>query len=163
MWVDTKDSIEVFPVRPLHFALYLQRLGLQSQSKAAVEEATNAVSWFSQAAGLVPMKSDPFIKTVLAGLQRSLAKPKVIKEPVTPTMLREMVDSFGAKPSLSDLRIVAIAVTAFTAFLRFDKIVKIRCCVMDFLSNHMVLKIRSSKTNQYRQGDEGPLHAQWLS
>ena len=160
-WADTKDSIEAFPVRPLHFALYLQHLGSQSQSKAAVEEAINAVSWFSQAAGLVPMTSDPFIKTVLAGLQRSLAKPKVKKEPVTPTMLREMVDSLGAKPSLSDLRIVAIAVTAFSAFLRFDEIVKIRCCDVDFLSDHMVLKIRSSKTDQYRQGDEVVVARTW--
>ena len=107
------------------------------------------------------MTSDPFIETVLAGLQRSLAKPKVKKEPVTPTMLREMVDSLGAKPSLSDLRIVAIAVTAFSAFLRFDEIVKIRCCDVDFLSDHMVLKIRSSKTDQYRQGDEVVVAQTW--
>ena len=56
---------------------------------------------------------------------------------------------------------MAIAVTAFSASLRFDEIVKIRCCDVDFLSDHMVLKIRSSKTDRYRQGDEVVVARTW--
>ncbi|XP_019851174.1 PREDICTED: uncharacterized protein LOC109581484 isoform X4 [Amphimedon queenslandica] len=90
----------------------------------------------------------------LAGLQRSLSKPRRKKEPVSPVMLKEMVDSLDQDPSLSDVRAVAIAFIAFYGFLRFDEVVKLRCCDVRFLSDHMVIKIVSSKTDQYRQGDE---------
>uniref|UniRef100_A0A1X7TEY2 Tyr recombinase domain-containing protein n=1 Tax=Amphimedon queenslandica TaxID=400682 RepID=A0A1X7TEY2_AMPQE len=153
-WTETMDDVKVFPVNPLHFALYLQHVGEQSQSKAAVEEATNAVSWICQTAGLDPIAQDPFIKMTLAGLQRNLAKPKTKKEPVTPEMLREMIESLGLRPSLSEVRTVAIAVTAFHGFFRFDEVVRIRCCDVKFGVDHMAIKVLSSKTDQYRQGDE---------
>ncbi|XP_019851172.1 PREDICTED: uncharacterized protein LOC109581484 isoform X2 [Amphimedon queenslandica] len=153
-WAESRDSFGKLPVNPLHFALYLQHLGSLTQSRSAVEEATNAVSWFSQTAGYTSISQDPFVKMALAGLQRSLSKPRRKKEPVSPVMLKEMVDSLDQDPSLSDVRAVAIAFIAFYGFLRFDEVVKLRCCDVRFLSDHMVIKIVSSKTDQYRQGDE---------
>uniref|UniRef100_A0A1X7VSD4 Uncharacterized protein n=1 Tax=Amphimedon queenslandica TaxID=400682 RepID=A0A1X7VSD4_AMPQE len=117
---DDQSGIQSFPVVPLHFTLYLQHLSDQAQSRAAVEEAINAVSWVNQAMGLQPISQDPFVKTVAAGLQQALAKPKK-KEPVTAAMLRDLVDAAGLTPSLSSTRTIAMAVIAFAAFLRFDE------------------------------------------
>ena len=153
-WADSKEEIQSFPVIPLQFALYLQHLAVQSQSKAAVEEAANAVSWFNQSVGLQPINHDPFVRTVLAGLQRALAKPKKKKEPITPAMLKDLVDAAGPSPSLTDARTIAIALTAFSAFLRFDEVVCLRCCDVQFWAGYMVMEVLSSKTDQLRQGDE---------
>ena len=60
-WKDWQTEIQTFPVIPLQFALYLQHLAVQSQSKAAVEEAANSVSWFHQSVGLQPINHDPFV------------------------------------------------------------------------------------------------------
>lgn len=60
-WADSKEEIQTFPVIPLQFALYLQHLAMQSQSKAAVEEAANAVSWFHQLVGLQHINHNPFV------------------------------------------------------------------------------------------------------
>ena len=152
-WADSKEEIQSFPVIPLQFALYLQHLAVQSQSKAAVEEAANAVSWFNHSVGLQPVNHDPFVKMVLAGLQRALAKPKK-KEPITPAMLKDLVDAAGPSPSLTDARTIAMALTAFSAFLRFDEVVSLRCCDVQFRAGYMVIKVLSSKTDQLRQGDE---------
>ena len=147
---DSKEEIQSFPVIPLQFALYLQHLAVQSQSKAAVEEAANAVSWFNQSVGLQPINHDPFVKTVL---ERALAKPKK-KEPITPAMLKDLVDAAGPSPSLTDTRTIAMALTAFSAFLRFDEVVSLQCCDVQFRAGYMVIKVLSSKTDQLRQGDE---------
>ena len=78
-----------------------------------------------------------------------LAKPKVRKEPVSGDMITALVESLGSNPTLSDLRLVAACLLAFSAFLRYDELSELRCCDI----SHMVICISSSKTVQYRQGD----------
>ena len=56
-----------------------------------MEEACNAVSWMHASAGLSSLLADPFVKATLEGLQRSLAKPVVKKEPVTVDMVEAIV------------------------------------------------------------------------
>ena len=153
-WAENKTEISVFPVDPTHFVLYLQHLANSTQSRAAVEEAVNAVSWTHRVAGLSELQGGPLVKMVLNGLQRILAKPKSKKKPVTVEMLQRLVASMSPSPTLVEVRLAAICLLAFSAFLRFDEIVKIRCCDLDFQPQHMVVIIRSSKTDQYRQGDQ---------
>uniref|UniRef100_A0A1X7TWK2 Uncharacterized protein n=1 Tax=Amphimedon queenslandica TaxID=400682 RepID=A0A1X7TWK2_AMPQE len=129
-------------------------IAVHSQSKAAVEEAVNAVSWINQSVGSQPVALEPFIKTVLAGLQRLLAKPRRKKEPIMLAMLKGLVDAAGSSPSLSEARTVAIALVAFSAFLKVDEVASLCCCDVQFYPGHMVIKILSSKTDQLHQGDE---------
>ena len=103
--------------------------------------------------GLQPINHDPFVKTVLAGLQRALAKPKKKKEPITPTMLKDLVDTAGPSPSLADARTIAMALTVFSAFLRFEEVVSLQCCDVQFHSGYMVIKVLSSKTDQLWQDE----------
>jgi integrase len=86
----------------------------------------------------------------MEGLKRKLAKPKVKKEPVTIDMLSAMVGSLSSSPSLSEIRLLAIS---YAAFLRYDEISSLRCCDITFSSRSMSVRINSSKTDQYRQGD----------
>ena len=143
----------MFPVREIDLALYLQYLGNTTESKSAVEEAVNAVGWVHQLAGYPAVSGLPFVCIVLEGLQRKLAKPKVRKEPVTSDMMSAIVNSLGAVPSLTDVRLVAAYLLAFSAFLRYDELAKLRCCDITFSHTLMSIHILSSKTDQYRQGD----------
>lgn len=57
-----------------------------------------------------------------------------------------------ASPSanLSSLRIAALFVTAYCAFLRFDELAKLRCCDVNFQnSDYVKITIASSKTDVY--------------
>ena len=152
-WAESHKEIVVFPVREIDLALYLQYLGNTTESKSAVEEAVNAVGWVHQLAGYPAVSGSPFVRIVLEGLQRKLAKPKVRKEPVTSDMMSAMVNSLGAAPSLTDVRLVAACLLAFSAFLRYDELAKLRCCDITFSHTRMSIHILSSKTDQYRQGD----------
>lgn len=151
-WAQARGEVKVFPVSEVHFALYLQHLGEKLKSWSAVQEAVNAISWVNQLSGISPIAQSPFVQATLAGLKRSLAKPKVKKEPVTVDMLAALVRSLGQSPSLSDVRLAASCLLAFAAFLRFDELVKLRCCDVVVGEESMSVQIISSKTDQYRQG-----------
>lgn len=151
-WAVPRCEVSVFPVQEVHFALYLQHLGVTARSKSAVEEAVNAIGWVHQLAGQPPITTSPFVRATLAGLQRKLAKPKSRKEPVTTAMLGVLVDSLGPTPSLADVRLVASSLLALSAFLRYDELAKLRCCDIQFSAQSMSVHISSSKTDQYRQG-----------
>ena len=44
-WAKPRGEVAVYPVRDVHFALYLQHLANTTKSKAAVDEAVNAINW----------------------------------------------------------------------------------------------------------------------
>ena len=140
-------------MKETEFILYMQHVGSTTSSKSAVTEAVNGVSWVQQLAGYPPVSGAPIVGVTLDGLQRQLAKPKVRKEPVSGDMITALVESLGSNPTLSDLRLVAACLLAFSAFLRYDELSKLRCCDITFNASHMVIRISSSKTDQYRQGD----------
>ncbi len=152
LWAEPRQEVTVYPVREVHFALYLQHLGETTQSKSAVEEAVNTIGWVHQIAGLPPIAESPFMRATLAGLQRTLAKPRVKKEPVTREILTALVDSLTPVPSLGDVRLVASSLLAYAAFLRFDELANLRCCDVKFTAENMSIHITSSKTDQLRQG-----------
>ena len=152
-WAQAHAEIVVFPIRETDFALYLQYVGDTTASKSAVEEAVNAIGWVQQLAGYSPVADSHFVRLVLDGLQRQLAKPKVRKEPVSRDMIEALVNSLGDRPTLTDVRLVAACLLAFSAFLRYDELAKLRCCDVNFSATHMSVHITSSKTDQYRQGD----------
>ena len=136
-WALLRKEVTVFPVGEVHFALYLQHLGETVRSKSAVEEAVNAIGWLHQTAGLPSIAESPFIRAVLSGLQRKLAKPKVRKEPVTADMLSLLVRSLGQPPLLNDVRLAAWVLLSYAAFLRCDEVSKLRCCDIVFSANSM--------------------------
>ena len=119
-----------------------------------MEEAVNAIYWVQRMAGMETVSVNPLIRTVVDGFQRILAKPRKKKEPVTPQMLQELVASMGAPPSLSETRLAAICLLAFSAFLRYDEISKLCCCD---ITAKMEVHIQSSKTDQFRQGSVIPI------
>ena len=75
----------------MQFTLYLQHLAKATGSKPSVDETVNAVSWAHQVAGLARVTQAPFVRSVLAGLHRQLAKPKHKKAPITAEMLAAIV------------------------------------------------------------------------
>ena len=94
------------------------------------------------------------MKATLEGLQRSLAKSIVKKEPVSLEMLEAMVGDADNSGSLSDLRLVTACLLSFAGFLRFDELINLRPCDFTFSQEMLKIKIARSKTDQLHQGDE---------
>uniref|UniRef100_A0A1X7TW51 Tyr recombinase domain-containing protein n=1 Tax=Amphimedon queenslandica TaxID=400682 RepID=A0A1X7TW51_AMPQE len=59
----------------------------------------------------------------------------------------------GVSPTLTEVRLATICLLAFAAFLRFNEISKLKCTDIRISEEKVEVIIRSSKTDQYRQGD----------
>lgn len=151
-WAKEKE-IQLFPVLPEQLCLYLQHLGDTTGSKSAVTDAINAISWLHQIAGEPSIAGHPLVLATSAAFTRILAKPVRKKEPVSLDMLNRMIVTMQDPPTLSELRTVAASLLAFSGFLRFDELLKLQCNDIEFLPQHMNVRIQSSKTDQYRKGD----------
>ena len=152
MWATTY-KLEPILAKSYQFVLYLQYLGEETHSKSAVEEACNAVAWVHTTAGLTPVTAHPFVKATLEGLQRTLAKPIVKKEPVTVKMLEAVVQDARSSGRLSDLRLATACLMGFAGFLRSDELINLRPRDITIDAEMMSMKIVRSKTDQLRQGD----------
>ena len=78
---------------PYHISLYLVNLSKSCSSPAPITEATAAIAWAHRMAGVNDPTQMSLVKSTSEGLRRSLSKPTVKKEPITPSMLIDMVDS----------------------------------------------------------------------
>ena len=152
LWTEARQEVPSFPAQEAHVVLYLQHLSQSVQSKAAIEEVVNALSWLHQVAGLPPVSGLPLVQAALAGHRRILAQPKAQKEPVTAEMLKAMVDAAGPEPSLSEVRLLAVCLLAFVGFLRCEELLKLVCADVQFNQEGLVLSIKSNKTDQFREG-----------
>ena len=152
VWADSREGVPSFPVQELHLVLYMQHLSESTGSKAAVEEAVHALSWLHGLAGLQPFGGSPLVQATLEGLRRMLTKPKTRKEPITADMLNAMVEAAGPDPSLTEVRLLAVCLLAFAGFMRCEELVKLKCEYIAFNTESMTVKIKSNKTDQYRDG-----------
>lgn len=150
----TEHGFRPIPARDFQVALYLQHLGDTSKSKAAVEEACNALAWVHSTSGLPAPTSSPFVQATLEGLQRILAKPVTKKRPVSVELLRNIVEDATKSDSLADIRLATACLLSFAGFLRFSELVNLRPCDIKIQGTVMTLHLPRSKTDQLRKGEE---------
>ena len=153
IWAASHKLLAI-PAKPHEFALYLQFIGEHSVSKSAVEEACNALSWVHSVSGLDSPTTHPLVKATLSGLQRTLAKPVVKKETKTIEMIEAVVRDAERSGSLSDLRLATACVLGYAGFLRFSELVNLTPADFEVSGEMMKIRIKHSKTDQLRQGDE---------
>ena len=142
------------PAKVCHIVLYLEHLGETKGSKAAIEEAVNALACAHSLSGLLSPTASPFVQIVLDGLKRAHAKPVKKKEPFTVEMLKAIADDAIQTDSLADTCLAAACLLAFAGFLRYDEISNIRPCEIQFKADHISIKIPRSNGDQLRQGDQ---------
>ena len=135
------------PVSPIH-------LGGTSQSKAAVEEACNALAWIHSTTGLPSPILSPFVKATLEGMQTILAKLTAKKDPVTSVMLEDMVKDANKSNTLADLRLTTASLLSYAGLLCFNELVNIRPCDITRNEGMMIVHLPRSKMDQLRKGDE---------
>ena len=140
-----------------YFALYLQHIGDHLHSKAAVEEATNALAWAHSLAGLESPSHHPLVQATLEGLKRILAKPVTKKNPMTVDILTDIVEDAEKNPTLSNIRLATACLLAYAGFLRADELISLRPCDICIFQDKMTIRITHSKTDQLRHGDEVPI------
>ena len=147
-------KLQVFPVKPAHLVVYLQHVSEAARSKAALDVVFNSMAWAHGIGGKRSPTKEPWVSAALHGLQRKHAKPVNKKKPFTIGMLRAIVEEARRTNSLSDLRLATACLLAYSAFLRFDELSRIRPADISFFEAWISIKINKSKTDQLRRGDQ---------
>lgn len=152
------DEIATLLGEPFSVALYLEHL-LQSKCPYSKLESTfYGINWAHNIYGLKSPCESGLVKHLLEAAKRKLSKPTIKKEPVTCNMISDICRKYACpNANLSDLRLAAICVPAFNAFLRFNgELASLRCCDMNFChkesTRFVELHITKSKTDIYRDG-----------
>ena len=128
-WSACFEEVVCLPSDELSVALYLKFLLQQSFPYSALESACYGINWAHNLYGFPSPCDSKLVRNVLESAKRELAKPVVEKEPVTPEMISSICNRFaGPNANLSDLRLAAICVTAYSAFLRYNELASLRCC-----------------------------------
>ena len=152
-WAKLHD-LPPFPVKEAHLMLYLQAVGEQTKSKAAVEEAYNAQAWAHHLGSQPTPTEAAAVKLQLQGLQRQLAKPVQKKKLITVEILASIVEDAEQSGSLADLHLATACLISYAGFLRFDELIQIKAFEIQVYPSSMVISIPRSKTDQLRNGAE---------
>ena len=107
-------------------------------------------------AGLSKTSDHPLVSLMVSASQRLLGRPKVKEDPVTPKMLKALVESkiTDKSPSISDRRSVALCLIGYAGFFRFSELSQKKAC--DVKSpppprpSYLPFFLESSKTDQFR-------------
>ena len=105
-------------------------------------------------ADLPKISNHPLVSLMVSVSQRLLGRPKLKKDPVTPEMLKALMESkiTDKSPPISDLRSVALCPTGYTGFFRFSELSQIKACNVRFFPLYASIFLESAKTDQFRDG-----------
>ena len=150
----TEKNVEPLPANPIFVALYITKLIEEKRSVSVVNSAVYAIKWAHELSGYESPTTHPFIKNLMESTKRSFGKPVQRKEPVTPEMLLSLCSKYKDTSDITAIRDIAMITLAFSAFLRYDELSKLKCNQVHFYDEHVTLNIEFSKTDQYRKGNE---------
>ena len=153
-WCNKYDEIIPLPAESHFIALYLLELSNSSNSHAPVSLAFYSISWAHRSAGLNDPTKGDLPKMVREAAVRKLGQGNNKKEPISSQTLSMIIQKYANVDSdLMELRIAAICLLSFTAFLRYDELSTIKYCDVLFGKGYMKIFLESSKTDVYRVGE----------
>ena len=152
-WAFQYAEVNIIPADPLYIALYLYELSRGARTAAPVNLAFYAISWAHKLAGLEDPTNHTLPKMVREAVPRTLAFYSNKKDPVTVEMISKLVHKYGTyHASLADVRLVAMILLAFAAFLRYQELANLRFSDVVFEPGYIKIFVEQSKTDKYRHG-----------
>ena len=150
-------NVSHFPADPVYVALYLLSIMETKESSRVVRNPLYSIDWAHKIAGLDVPSVHPMVSAVKESSSRLYGRP-VVKKVITSEMLSMLAHKyFDFHPSLYQARTVALCLTAFAGFLRYDELSNLLCLDVKFYPDYFLLFIESSKSDQYRDGAWVPI------
>lgn len=149
-----EHSLLSLPASPIHIALYFVHLLDNGGTFSTVNTAFYSVKWAHEICGQLDPTSNTFVKNLLESAKRTAKNPVNKKDPVSKDILIDLCSMYQYSNDLTVVRDLVMILLSFSAFLRFSELSQLKCNDVTIKEGYLVLKIRKSKTDQYRAGDE---------
>ena len=153
-------NLSILPTTGHDFDVAISDYTSTTQSYAAVLLMVAAVSHFHARAGFASPASNPQVRLTLRGIRRSFCKEPKRALPLTPNLVRmatELLEddcyrtSHFEKPLLLWRTVIAM-VFSFSSLARFDCMTRLKISHLSFEDNGANIFFPSSKTDQFRTG-----------
>jgi len=151
-WCKCYD-FEAVPTSDYTVALYLSHSEPNIRSDSKLNSILYGISYAHKQSGFKDPCDSMLVKNVKEGILRSVGKKHTAKLPLTKKDIDNIIKTFGKDDCLINKRFVAMSVTCFYGFLRFNEVVSLKRSDLDFSDNSIVVNLRRSKTDQYKKGD----------
>ena len=149
-WVADRGG-ESLGVSPEVVAVYLVELADNGKSMSTVDRAASAIRAIHRDAGLEDPTRHPGVERVRAGLRRSVGvAPRRQAHPLSTAEIRRIVGPIG--DDVRGRRDRSIILLGYAGALRRSELASLDVGDVEFRTGGVVLTIRSSKTDQERQG-----------
>ena len=146
----------VIPFDSLTIAQYLEHIKLTTSAISSVSNALVSIKWLH---GFMPglnalndPANDRFLSKIVESCNRNFAKMKQRKEPLSPEMIKILIESVPKNATLTQLRDCLIPVLSFSLLLRHDEASHLNCNHFSEEDQGLKILIPSSKTDSFRQG-----------
>ncbi|XP_053406417.1 integrase/recombinase xerD homolog [Mercenaria mercenaria] len=138
------------PASPIHAALYITDLLEKCFSDHVISATVYSLKWAHGLKGLQDPTDNSFVKNLLENAKRNNCKPTSKKEPPSTQTLIDVCAEYSESSDILFVRDLCMILLGFAGFLRYDELSSLRCNDIVFRDDHFCLKIRKSKTGQYR-------------
>lgn len=142
------------PANSIHVAMYITELLDKQVSASVISAAFYAIKWMHNINDFQDPTESAFVKNLLDASKRLRSVPVKKKDIVNTEMLQNLCDLFKSSTDLVDIRDLTMILIGYAGFLRYNEISELKCSDITFYDKHLVLKIRKSKTDVYREGRE---------
>lgn len=140
------------PAQPIHVALYITELMDKRSPSSMISNTVYGLKWAHSLRNLPDPTENTFVKNLLESSNRRLSKPKSRKDPISSEDLVTLCNKYTHSSDVIVLRDLSMILIAFSGFLRFDELSNLHCNDIQFFDTYFSIKIRKSKTDQYRHG-----------
>ena len=96
-WCNSKQEVHLCPADPFYVAIFLNHILFTSGKKGSVITAFYGIRWGHHVMGFDSPTDNPFVQLTFEGCQRLCQSETTKKEPITPEMIKSLVDKFGGK------------------------------------------------------------------
>ncbi|MGH8613361.1 MAG: tyrosine-type recombinase/integrase [Gammaproteobacteria bacterium] len=151
-----RHGLEPLPASVDMLAAYLAHLANTGMKASSITRRCAGLRYMHRVAGYEPATNSEAIKTVLAGIRRSLGVAPVRKAPATAEALEAML-AVTPTDTLRGLRDRAILLLGFAGALRRSELVALDVVDLESDAEGVRVIIRRSKTDQEGAGDFVPI------
>lgn len=149
-----EHNFNALPAEPIQVSLYITKLIDMKCSPNVVDSAVYSIKWAHDLNGYIDPTNNAFVKLLLESVKRLNGKPTVKKDPVNNDILIELCSMYKDNDDLLVIRDLTMILIAYSAFLRFDELSNLKCKDVKMFDDYLIIHINSSKTDQYRKGNE---------
>ena len=149
-----KPEIVPRPADPFYIAVYFNYLLNKKGTRGSVTDAMYGIRWGHTSTGFYSPTDHPFVKSAYEGARRlSNYTGTNKKEPVTPSMLHQLIDTYGEHDNLLQQRTLIICLLGFSTFKRLDELLDVKVGDIKFYPSYMTIHVRKAKNDQLREGN----------